>query len=145
DSPESLIIWPVANSEKQVWAVNGSDDNGLMYGLLDIAENIDFSDGVAEAMKEVSEHPDASERGISIYTMNRAYWEQRFYDEAYWDRYLDVLAESRFNSLVLIFGYENGGFLAPVYPYFFDVEGFPDVHMVGITPEEQQRNLDMLN
>src|SRR5690606_37558113 len=40
DSPESLIIWPVANSEKQVWAVNGSDDNGLMYGLLDIAENI---------------------------------------------------------------------------------------------------------
>ena len=57
--------------------------------------------------------------------MNRAYWESRFYDEDYWARYLDLLAQNRFNSLVVIFGYENGGFLAPCYPYFFDVEGFP--------------------
>jgi hypothetical protein len=69
----------------------------------------------------------------------------RLYDEVYWAKYLDVLAQNRFNSLMVIFGYENGGFLAPGYPYFFDVAGFPDVRMVGLMPELQQRNLAALN
>ncbi len=56
-----------------------------------------------------------------------------------------MLAQNRFNSLVVVFGYENGGFLAPCYPYFFDVPEFPDVRMVGITPEQQRRNLAALN
>jgi hypothetical protein len=77
--------------------------------------------------------------------MNRAYWESRFHNENYWARYLDLLAKNRFNFLVIIFGYENGGFLAPCYPYFFDVEKFPDVRMVGITRDQQQRNIDALN
>ena len=96
-------------------------------------------------VRDTEEKPYTPERALSIYTFNRAYWESRFYDEAYWARYLDVLAQNRFNSLVVIFGYENGGFLAPCYPYFFDVEDFPDVRMVGITPEQQQRNLAALN
>ena len=44
-------------------------------------------------------------------------------------------AKDRFNRLVLIFGYEDGGYMAPLYPYFFDVDGFPDVRVVGLTPE----------
>ena len=80
-------------------------------------------------MRDATETPFVRERALSLYTFNRAYWESRFYDEAYWVRYLDLLARNRFNSLVVIFGYENGGFLAPCYPYFFDVEGFPDVRM----------------
>ena len=35
-----------------------------------------------------------------------------------------MLAADRINSFVVIFGYENGGFMAPLYPYFFDVRGF---------------------
>ena len=77
--------------------------------------------------------------------MNRAYWESRFYDEAYWQRYLDTLARNRFNSLVVIFGYEDGGFLAPSYPYFFDVPEFSEVKMTGITVEQQWRNTEALN
>ena len=76
-------------------------------------------------MRNTAEKPAVSERALSIYTMNRAYWESRFYDENYWARYLDLLAQNRFKSLVVIFGYENGGFLAPCYPYFFDVPEFP--------------------
>ncbi len=34
--------------------------------------------------------------------------------------------------------------MAPLYPYFFDVEGFPDVRVVGITPEQQAKNLKAL-
>lgn len=56
-----------------------------------------------------------------------------------------MLAHNRFNSLVIIFGYENGGFLAPCYPYFFDVEDFPEVRTVGLSKEQQQRNLSSIN
>ena len=146
--PESLLIRRFNRDGKTVLLVAGADACGLMYALLDAADRVGWAESAQQPFSEVrdtEEKPYAPERALSIYTFNRAYWERRFYDEAYWARYLDVLAQNRFNSLVLIFGYENGGFLAPCYPYFFDVEGFPGVRMVGITPEQQQRNLAALN
>lgn len=146
--PEALTIWKTSWEKKPVWIIGGFDDRGLMYGLLDVACRIRWSTNRKTPMsevKEITEKPDVSERAISIYTMNRAYWESRFYDEDYWVRYLDMLAQNRFNSLVVIFGYENGGFLAPCYPYFFNVEEFPEVRMVEITPQEQQHNLIAFN
>ena len=147
--PESVII---AHSPswrgKPTWAISGTDDRGLMYAELDAADRVAWAEDSRSPfseVREITEQPDVPTRAISIYTMNRAYWESRFYDEAYWARYLDTIAENRFNSLVVIFGYENGGFLAPCYPYFFDVKGFPDVQMVGITTEQQERNLTALN
>jgi hypothetical protein len=145
---EALSIRKTSLEKKTVWLISGFDDRGLMYALLDVADRIGWSNNPEiplSEVKEITEKPDVPERAISLYTMNRAYWESRFYDETYWARYLDMLAKNRFNSMVVIFGYENGGFLAPCYPYFFDTEEFPDVKMTGITPEEQQRNLDALN
>lgn len=146
--PEALILKKCRVDGKEVWACCGFDDRGLMYGLLDIADHIRWNTNnkmPLGELKEISEHPDAKERGVSVYTMNRAYWESRFYDEKYWARYLDELAKNRFNSLIVIFGYENGGFLAPCYPYFFDVDEYSDVRMEGITAQEQQKNLAALN
>lgn len=146
--PEALVICKSQDQGKPCWVIGGADDRGLMYGELEVADRIGWSTDRADPLselKETAEKPAVTTRALSIYTMNRAYWESRFYDEAYWARYLDTLAQNRFNSLVVIFGYENGGFLAPCYPYFFDVEGFPDVRMVGISPAEQQRNLAALN
>jgi len=145
--PEALVIRRMPWQGKQVWVIGGSDDRGLMYGELDVADRIGWSADRStplSAVPDIAEKPAVPERALSLYTMNRAYWESRFYDETYWARYLDLLARNRFNSLVVIFGYENGGFLAPCYPYFFDVEGFPDVRMAGITPQQQQRNLAAL-
>lgn len=146
--PEALSIQKTNWQNKTVWEVRGYDDTGLMYALLDIADRLNWnkdSNFPFEEIKEITEKPDAKTRSVSIYTMNRAYWESRFYDEDYWSSYLDMLAKNRFNSLLVIFGYENGGFLAPCYPYFFNVEGFPEVKMDYITPSEQQKNLDALN
>jgi len=146
--PEALVIRRTEWKGKPVCLIAGSDDRGLMYGELDVADRIGWSADRSDPFGEVRdalEKPDVPHRALSLYTMNRAYWESRFYDEDYWARYLDLLAKNRFNSLVVIFGYENGGFLAPCYPYFFDVEQFPDVRMVGITRQQQQRNLDALN
>ncbi|MEO5999290.1 MAG: hypothetical protein ABIN89_21030, partial [Chitinophagaceae bacterium] len=147
-TPEALTIWQTKSGNTPAWVISGSDDRGLMYALLDVATRISWSTGNSApftAVKEITEQPDVSERAISIYTMNRAYWESRVYDEGYWKKYLDMLAQDRFNSLVVIFGYENGGFLAPCYPYFFDVDGYPDVKMIGITPEQQRHNLEAFN
>lgn len=148
EEKEALTIRKTRFKNKPVLVVYGFDDVGLMYGLIEAERQIRFCNDVQklpENIEEVSEKPDISERAISIYTMNRAYWESRFYDENYWACYLDMLAENRFNSMVVIFGYENGGFLAPSYPYFFDVPEFPDVKMIGITTEQQQKNRDALN
>lgn len=145
---EALTIRKTVWQKKPVWVISGFDDRGLMYGLLDVAKRISRSANLNAPMgevKEITEKPAVTERAISVYTMNRAYWESRVYDESYWARYLDMLAESRFNTLVVIFGYENGGFLAPCYPYFFNVEGFPGVEMLGITKEQQQLNLSAFN
>lgn len=145
---EALMIWKTNWQNKQVWVVSGFDATGVMYGLLDIADRISWSNDKQNPLskvKEITEQPAIAERTVSVYTMNRAYWESRFYDEAYWAKYLDMLAQDRFNMLTVIFGYENGGFLAPPYPYFFNVDGYPGVKMEGITAQQQQRNLTAMN
>jgi len=145
---EALVIHRSQWKGRSAVVLAGSDDRGLMYAELDTADRIGWSadrENPLAEIRETVETPGVSERALSVYTMNRRYWESRFYDEAYWARYLDLLAQNRFNSLVVIFGYENGGFLAPPYPYFFDVEEFPDVRMVGLSREQQQRNLAALN
>jgi len=119
-----------------------------MYAELDVADRIRWSANAEQPLSEVRdsvEKPEIASRGITLFAMNRAYWESRFYDEAYWRRYFDLLAQNRFNSVVVIFGYENGGFLAPCYPYFFDTPGFPEVRMIGITAAQQQQNVAALN
>jgi hypothetical protein len=145
--PEALVIHKSGWTANPAWVIAGADDRGLMYAALDVADRIGWAedrDSPLSEVRETTEKPDAPQRAMSIYTVNRAYWESRFYDETYWSRYLDLLAQNRFNSLVVIFGYENGGFLAPCYPYFFDVPEFPGVRMVGVTPQEQERNVKAL-
>jgi hypothetical protein len=145
---EALTIWKTNWKNKSVWVLGGYDNKGLMYALLDVADRIGWSSDSKKPLsevKEITEKPDVKERAVSLYTMNRTYWESRLYDEIYWSRYLDMMARNRFNSLVIIFGYENGGFLAPCYPYFFNVEEYPDVRMVGLTPEQQAKNLSAFN
>ncbi|MBM4032364.1 MAG: hypothetical protein FJ291_11315 [Planctomycetes bacterium] len=145
---EALAIRRIALNGKPTLLVAGSDDRGLMYALLDVADRVAWAADPAEPLSEVkdcAEKPAVPERALSMFTFHRARFESFFHDEAFWARYLDTLARNRFNSFVLIFGYENWGYFAPPYPYFFDLEEFPDVRVVGITAEQQRRNLEALN
>ena len=126
-------------------ALAGADGRGLMYAALDTAARVAWTkDGEAPFahVRDVEERPAAAERAVSMYTMQRGLFEKRLYDEAHWKRYFGMLAASRINSFVVIFGYENGGFMAPAYPYFFDTAGFDGVRLVGITPAQQRRNAE---
>ncbi len=143
NGPEALSIKRQKLQGKSVVTLRGSDARGLMYAALDTAERISWSSDANDPfvhVRDAAEKPFLAERGISIYTMQRAYFESRLYDEQHWKRYFDMLAASRINSFIVIFGYENGGFMAPLYPYFFDTSGFLGVRLVGITQEQQARN-----
>lgn len=141
---ESLTIRRgVHHQGKPAIVLYGADARGLMYAALDTADRITWGSDRRkpfEYVRDTTERPFLSERGVSMYTMQRAYFESRLFDERHWKRYFDMLAASRINTFVVIFGYENGGFMAPPYPYFFDVDSFPDVKLVGLTREEQSKN-----
>ncbi len=146
--PESLMIKHTKYKGVETLLVAGTDGRGLMYALLDIANRIGWSDDSDNPLSEVHdiiEEPDVKDRALSKYTMHKSTFESFFFDEGYWARYLDMLADNRFNRFVLIFGYENAGYFAPPYPYFFDTDEFPDIRVVGITGEKKERNLKMLN
>ena len=145
--PEAFAIRKGNFNGKPALVMEGFDEQGLMYALLETAMRTRWGSkkDPFEFIGEVTEKPELANRALSMYTMNRALWEKKLFDKKYWEKYFDMLSMNRFNSFVLIFGYENGGFLAPPYPYFFDVPDYPDVRMVGLTKEEQQRNLTALN
>lgn len=141
--PEGLSVCRVQESDHDTVVLCGGGPVGLMYAALDTAERIGWAlkeEDLFAHVANTSESPHLTDRSISTYTMQRKLFEQRLYDKRYWQRYFDMLAKSRINSYVIIFGYENGGFMAPIYPYFFDVEGFPDVQLYEMTPQQQARN-----
>ena len=145
---ESLLVQRVDWRGQKVWLVAGADDRGLMYALLDAADRVGWARDTQAPLgelREVREQPEVKDRAISIYTFQKTEFEKRLFDENYWARYFGVLAGSRFNNLTLIFGYENGGYFAPAYPWFFDTGGFDGVRVVGLPREQQEKNLRALN
>lgn len=140
---ESLSVSRTTAEGKPAVALCGSDSRGLMYAALDTAARVGWAADRPDPLafvRNVRETPFLAERGISMYTMHRAYFESRLYDERHWRRYFEMLSASRINAFTVIFGYENGGFMAPAYPYFFDVAGFPQVRMPGLSKEQQAKN-----
>ena len=56
-------------------------------------------------VQDVSEQPNLVERGVSVYTMQPAYFESRLYGEKHREHYFDVPAANRINNFILIFGF----------------------------------------
>jgi len=141
--PESLLIKKTEFHGKQALLVGGSDDRGLMYGLLEVADRLGraTSKDLFSKVQDTTESPSVADRGVVIFTMQKHQYEDRLHDEKYWSEYFDTLAADRFNSIEVKFAYEANGYNCPVYPYYMDVTGFPDVKVVGLTKQEQQQNL----
>ena len=143
-SAEALVIRRVHQYHgRPALVLYGSAARGLMYAALDVAEQVrqNTSGGnPLQNVREAEQRPFLQERGIAMYTMHRAYFESRLFDQRYWQKFFDLLASSRINNFIVVFGYENGGFMAPPYPYFFDVDEFPGVKLVGLSSDQQTRN-----
>lgn len=144
---EALAILVLPGTDQTRVVLAGSDATGLMYAALDAAQRIGHTppdEDLFSQLSNTTESPFISDRSVSTYTMHRKWFEQRLYDPDYWTTYFDMLAANRINSYAIIFGYECAGFMAPMYPYFFDVEEFPQVRFNGLSTEEQSRNRDAM-
>lgn len=104
--------------------IRGGDATGLMYGLLDIAEQL-RNGGSWQAVRLKSESPQFPFRAIKFnlpwfaYRSNDAITlhHERCRDLAFWEAFLDMMAENRFNVLSL-------WNLHP-WPYLVRLENFP--------------------
>ena len=149
---EGLLVRKSTFHGKPTLLLCGADDVGLMYAALDVAHRISWSDDPGDPfiyVKDVIEEADVQERTVSTGTFQRRYFEERLHDTEYWEGYFDMMAESRLNQFMLIFGYKNNqykepNFTAPVYPNFFNLDEFPQVHIPGYTKEQQQGNCEAL-
>lgn len=147
DGAESLLVRNIRFKGRKILLVTGADDRGLMYALLDIADRIGWAANPENPLSEVGDIVETAavpERALTKFVMNKSEFERYCFSEEYWAGYLDMLAANRFNTFHLLFGYFTHGYFEPIYPYLFDVEGFEDVRVSGLTADEQQRNLRMI-
>ena len=133
DVPE---FWPQAEESfliKQVgkfWVVAGSDDSGVLYGELELAARIKAAGALPDGINDM-EHPALKLRGTCIgmqkpeITYEGAEYDYPytpkdfpfFYDKAEWIKYLNRLAEERYNTLYLWNGHPFSSLLKlPRYP-----------------------------
>ncbi len=119
--------------------VTGSDERGLMYGLLEVAEQIRSQGG----LHDVKTAPHTAIRGIRRFIHNAELESDWYYSRDYWDEYFSMLARERFNRFNLVFAHQTD-YLAPPYPFWVDVPEFPTIRARNLTPAQRDRNLEML-
>jgi hypothetical protein len=148
-TPESYSISPAIADARRVIAVAGSDERGLMYALTELARRISrlgpqasLDEWFANLHAETGK-PAVSMRGMIQFLHNADLERPWYYDREYWEDYLGMLARDRFNSLNLVFAHQTS-YLAPPYPFLFDVEEYPQVKVPGLSADEQRRNLETL-
>jgi hypothetical protein len=131
DKPECYKI--------QYGRIIAGDQRGLMYGLLAAAEQIRLTGRLAPANGAAA----TPMRGIRYFLHNEDLEKDWYYSREYWQAYFEMLARNRFNRFNLVFAHQTN-YLAPPYPFWFEVEGFPEIRAPGLSADERQRNLEML-
>jgi hypothetical protein len=96
----------------KTWIVTGSDASGVLYGELELADRIRAGHGLPDAIDDI-EHPALKLRGTCIGMQKQ----EITYDKGEWTKYLDMLAEERYNTLYLWNGHPFTSLLKlPKYP-----------------------------
>lgn len=112
--------------------VVGGRDSGVMYGCFELAEKIESAGGLPEKLKWVEE-PRLRFRGTNLFWMkwgSQGYdWPLTgvnfpwFFDRNLMSRYLDLLAESRFNTIYFWSGHP--------FPYLLELPKYPEARMLS--------------
>jgi hypothetical protein len=134
-------------------SVTAGDDRGLIYALLDLADQVRLSPDPIVALrgrKHETEQPANRVRSVTRLFVSEVEDKPWFYDRDMWPAYFTMLAESRFNrfSLALSLGYDflrdvtDAYFLFP-YPFLLSPAGYK-VRARGLADAERDRNLETL-
>ena len=131
---ESFVLAAGRQEGVPATIVSGSDVRGYVYGLLELAERVQFGANPAQALrltKPIEEKTSNEIRCVSRYFCSELEDKPWLYDRDFWPGYLDVLATSRFNRFCLGFGLEydfpkgvTSDYLHFPYPYLLDVPGY---------------------
>ncbi len=123
---EAFLIRQIGHT----WIIAGSDPSGVLYGELELADRVRASGSLPPGIDDL-EQPLLKLRGVCIgmqkpeityegaeydyrYTPENFPW---FYNKAQWVKYLDMLAEERYNTLYLWNGHPFTSLLKlPRYP-----------------------------
>lgn len=123
------------SSGKTIYAA-GADDNGTLYACLELIDRLKEEGKIPKEIN-FSDSPEMVMRGTciglqkTIYLPGRSVYEYPytpenfpwFYDKKLWIKYLDILAENRFNSLYLWNGHPFASLVKlPDYPYAVEVD-----------------------
>ncbi|WP_284646505.1 alpha-glucuronidase family glycosyl hydrolase [Paenibacillus silviterrae] len=122
--PEGFEIRRSFYQGKSTLFIMALDESGAMYGTLELAEQLRLHEGI-ELVPNSVKNPRFPFRAIkfnlpwSSYRQNECFTNQMdtVRDLAFWQRFLDMMAENRFNALTL-------WNLHP-YPYMFRSKNFP--------------------
>ncbi len=129
--PESYTIQP--------GRITGTDARGLMYGMLEAAEQIRNQGKLSPAQGS----PTVPVRSIRFFLHNEEMDKEWYYSEDYWTGYFSMLAKNRFNRFNLVFAHQTY-YLAPPYPHWFSLPEFPEIRVPGLSAEQQEKNFTML-
>ncbi|MDR3120130.1 MAG: hypothetical protein LBU58_02165 [Clostridiales bacterium] len=125
-APESIQLAAAGGAR----LISGSDERGLAYALMEVAERVE-ADG-EQALSGLSceeSSPTVAVRGVDRIISNTADCEW-WMSEDYWRSYLEGMLAARFNRLVLLVGFDTS-YLSPAYPFFVDVPEYPGVRLIG--------------
>ena len=153
NTSESLALVAGQLKKESVLLVTGHDLRGLVYGILELADRITYTENpiaVLDGIDVTIEEPVNSIRSIMRLFVSELEDKSWFYDKAFWESYLSMLITQRFNrfSLTLGLGYDSpnkvlDSYFIFAYPYLVSVPGY-QVTVKGLPEGEQARNLEML-
>ena len=141
--PEGVVVRWCQAGPQRVLLLGGTDERGLMYALLEMADRVraDGARALTEARDEV-EYPEVVVRGLDRFVTGPLD-EAWLHSDAFWDDYFSLLARSRFNRFVLVTGFDTA-YMSPPYPFFVEAPGYPDVVVRGLDEQGRIRNRERL-
>ena len=155
ETPEAIAFarGGIGKMSRKVLLTGGSDERGLVYALLELADRVNFAADPLGALKAV--RPTVERPANAVRSLGRAFasnvedlpW---FNDKNFWPSYLTMLATQRFNRFNLAFGlaYDfttdiRDCYFHFAYPFLLSVPGY-NVRAVPLPDAERDRNLEML-
>ena len=151
--PEALVLAQGKAGGRSVLLAGGSDQRGLVYALLELADRVRHAPDPLAALAQprpVAEKPANAIRSITRAFVSDVEDKPWFHDRAMWPAYLSMLAAQRFNrfSFATGIGYDfprqiRDCYLHFPYPFLVEVPGY-QVRARGLADAERARNLESL-
>ncbi|MGH9350907.1 MAG: hypothetical protein ACRD2G_01890, partial [Terriglobia bacterium] len=144
--PAAAESYAISLPSKNRIVVEGSDATGMMYGLLELAEEIGAArgSGFIQQIKPSSGSPFLKIRGINMFLMTQEIDNPNgsFWSDEYWRDFFDMMARDRYNFLDLHGPCDGVTLTFPnAYSYFVYLPDFPQV---GVGEARAARNMARL-